>query len=95
MQLKLKEIRKRKKMTQKQVADRVGISQSFYTEMETGKKEINVSRLERIARVLECSVHDLISDEQDPELGKLISLLNQMPEDKKSLVLQMVETLQQ
>lgn len=39
MNLRIKELRKAKKMTQKELASRIGLSRNFITQLETGKKK--------------------------------------------------------
>jgi putative transcriptional regulator len=49
----LKPIRIAKKLTQKEVAKIVGISTSFYNEIENGKRRPAVAKAKKIAKVLE------------------------------------------
>ena len=56
----LRVARKKLKMTQKQVATRLGIYQSSYTQYENAKREPSLEMLARIARVLNCSVDWLL-----------------------------------
>ena len=48
----LREARLRKKLTQQQVADRLGIAKSTYCQYETGASEPNVLRLKELAKIL-------------------------------------------
>jgi transcriptional regulator with XRE-family HTH domain len=59
--LKIKEFRKTKKLTQKQLAERVGISRSFLGELENGKWDIGLDLLIKISISLEIHYSDLIS----------------------------------
>lgn len=50
--LNIKEFRKAKKLTQKQLAEKVGISRNFLSEIENGKWDIGLDLLIKISKVL-------------------------------------------
>ena len=50
--LKIKEFRKKKGLTQKQLAEKVGISRSFLGEIENGKWDIGLTLLIKISNIL-------------------------------------------
>lgn len=60
--LKIKDIRKNKNITQKELSELTGISQSFISEMEKGKYECNVALLCKLCKALKCSPNDLIDE---------------------------------
>jgi transcriptional regulator with XRE-family HTH domain len=93
MELRLKQIRKAQSKTQKQVADAAGLSLSYYTEIELGKKNPNIQRLEAIAKALNVQVSEIIGQEAADEKQKLVNLIAQLSETDQKLVLQMAETL--
>jgi len=51
----LKELRKDKKLTQVQIADMVGISQSSYSDYENGIRDMPLVMLDYLADILETS----------------------------------------
>ena len=55
-------IRKQKKISQMELCLRAGMSQSFLTGIETGKKEPSAMTLIRIARALEVSPREFFPD---------------------------------
>ena len=59
----LREARLRKKLTQQQVADRLGIAKSTYCQYETGASEPNVLRLKELAKILETTGDALLGIE--------------------------------
>ena len=59
----LREARRRKKLTQQQVADKLGIAKSTYCQYETGASEPNVLRLKELARILETTGDALLGIE--------------------------------
>jgi transcriptional regulator with XRE-family HTH domain len=54
------EYRKAKGLTQKQMADKLGIGQVGYSQIETGKTDLTLDRLIRIANVLEVNMITLL-----------------------------------
>ncbi len=58
---KIKKIREFKNVTQKQIADALGITQSAYSKIEMGETEIPYSRLEKISTVLGVKPEEIIS----------------------------------
>ena len=60
--IKLKELRRRAKITQKQLAERLGIGQSTLCLWELNRSVPGVRWLQPIAEILHCSVKDLYPD---------------------------------
>lgn len=62
----LKTIRNEKKMTQQVVADKLNISYSYYSMIESGerKQEMSLSMLCKLAEVLDVPLSDLIAAER-------------------------------
>ncbi len=65
---KIKEIRESKKLSQDAVAFQLGISSIAYHKLETGKTQLNLSRLEQIAQVLETSLEEILGIESKTEI---------------------------
>ena len=63
--MKLAEIRKEKKMTQTEVAEKCNLKLPAYNHYETGRREPNLETLKKLATVLECTVDELIGDDDD------------------------------
>ena len=59
----LKAIRKRMKLTQTEMAERIGISQSYLADIEHSRKNISLAVVLRIAKGLNISVNELINDD--------------------------------
>jgi transcriptional regulator with XRE-family HTH domain len=62
----LKAARERKKMTQKEVADSIGVAKSTYSLYESGNREPNVQTIKKIADTLNVSADDLLGLSNDP-----------------------------
>lgn len=56
---KIKEARLSANMTEKQLAKKIGVAESFIKEVETGRKVINESVIERISKVLGKDLNDI------------------------------------
>lgn len=64
MGLNLKIARIKKGLSQKQLADKVGISPATVSKAETGKFDLRLSTLIKLSKVLDVSVEELIKHEE-------------------------------
>ena len=62
----LKNARERKGMSQKDVAEEIGVAKSTYSLYESGNREPNVQTIKRIADVLNVSADDLLGLNDKP-----------------------------
>ena len=62
----LKNARERKGMSQKDVAEEIGVAKSTYSLYESGNCEPNVQTIKRIADVLNVSADDLLGLNDEP-----------------------------
>ena len=60
--LRLKEARQRNKLTQKDLAEKAGLKQSYVFELESGRTNISLRTLAKMADVLELDVRDLLPE---------------------------------
>ena len=60
----LREVRKSKKLTQKELAEQIGIKQNSYSDWETGKNEPSLENLVKLADLFEVSLDWLFGREQ-------------------------------
>lgn len=56
----LKDLRKRNNLTQKQIAEKLCISQQAYASYETGKKEPKIDTLRMLADIFKTSIDYLV-----------------------------------
>jgi len=68
----LKRRRKELKLSRFDVSERSGISPSFYSELEMGRKAASGETLRRVTRALDMSLDDLQSDHYDAALEALL-----------------------
>ena len=62
----LKELRKKLNLTQKQVAEGMGVLEQAYQRYEYGKKEPSISKLEKLCRCLDVSSDYLLGLSDEP-----------------------------
>ena len=55
-------LRKEAKMTQTQLAEKVGVNSNTISQYELGKREPNLEILKKITQVLDCSFDDLVKE---------------------------------
>lgn len=59
--LKIKQLRELKSYTQEYMADKLNVSNSTYSRIETGMQDITISRLAEIATVLDVEAWELLA----------------------------------
>ena len=78
----LKEYRKAKALTQDEVAEQMGISASFYTNIERGTRFPGVHLLYRLAKEFDVDIGSLfLKGEDDGSLDNILSMLYDKPSD--------------
>lgn len=92
----IKELRKQKKWSQEELAERAGISQSALSAIERGAKQPTVETLNSICNALNISLADFFSAEKSelsPALIELINVASKMPENKLKLISDFIKGL--
>lgn len=56
----LRQYRQARKLTQEELAAKAGFSRSYYTEIETGKRNISLLNLYKLAKCLNISLSELL-----------------------------------
>lgn len=71
MKIRIKELRKQRNMTQRQLALRSGVAKSYINELEKGKyNNPGAEVLCKLAKALRCNINDLIDCEGDENGNK-------------------------
>ena len=78
---KIKEIRKKKGLTQKQLGERLGVSQTMIAQYENGKRKPKLETLNKIASALDVSVSEL-RDVAVFDASNLVASLNTLVQSK-------------
>lgn len=76
----IKKYRQMQGLTQKQLADKVGISGAFMSLIEQGKNNPSDENLKKIAQVLGVSVEELTIEESNTPIEEIIKLLIELTE---------------
>ena len=61
--MKIRDLRKRANITQKELAKKMGISQQAVAKWEKGKSYPSIKRLSQLATILCCEISDLVASE--------------------------------
>lgn len=79
----LKTLRKQANLTQKQIADKMGISQPAYGDWERGVKRPTQDKLVKLAKLFNVSVDNLLGNESEVEEDEFanVELLFRMTSD--------------
>lgn len=79
MVLRIKEIRKKCGLTQKELAERVGVSEGAISQYESGKRRPDYETVLKMADYFGCSVDYLMGNDpspaEDPELDEILEQL--------------------
>lgn len=88
----IKEWRKKRGLTQVQVAERIGIARSYLSQIESGLRRYDQPFLEAAAEVLRCSPADLIMrNPADPD--GLWSIYDQLTPPQRQQAVQLLRVL--
>lgn len=82
--------RKEKGLTQKDMAEKLNISQSMYSRLETGSEEITLSRLQEILSILDVDIYQLLkvsmNEDNRDKILEVIKLQEQALSTLKSTI---------
>jgi transcriptional regulator with XRE-family HTH domain len=78
-------MRKIKRMTQQQLADRLRLAKSTISQYETGTNEPDADTIRRIADILECSADYLLGRTDNPQIIEVEGESEVSPEEREFL----------
>jgi transcriptional regulator with XRE-family HTH domain len=79
----LRNIRKEKGLSARQIADALGIKPPYISDLERGKKGMTISTLEKICKVLNISLADFFQANIQPVDMAVLDAVANLSEDKK------------
>ena len=89
--MRIRELRKAKGLTGEQLADMVGITKGYVSELENHRKTPGAKLTMELANALGCEVYDLFegTDEErrDAEIQAHIEVMNQLEESDRKAIL--------
>ena len=59
----IKKLRKKKGLSQKELADKMAVDQTAISQWERGVSYPRVAKLQELAKVLECTIDELVMEE--------------------------------
>lgn len=91
----IQELRKSKKMTQAELAERLGLSTNHMSALERGQYNIKLELLVLIMNELECTADDLFCDSikygYKVKASRLSDQIEKLPQDEQDRLLELVE----
>lgn len=94
MQLRIKELRKNREWTVEHLADLVGLSKSYVSEIENGKKQANQIRIKKFADAFGVPVFELLDqDTLGASERDLLESFSKMSDEKKSALISIAHSL--
>ncbi|WP_367864727.1 helix-turn-helix domain-containing protein [Pedobacter sp. WC2423] len=97
---KLRAIRNTHCISQKIVADQLGISVTAYSKIETGITDVSFYKVQQIADIYGVSIIDMLrigekdsQDEQYPDVKKQLDELNERYNDQQKKIIQLYEII--
>ena len=86
----IKQFRKNKKITQKELAEKIGVTDSAITKYEKGDREPNIETLNKIATALGVTINDLVKNEEKASNKNSIGIrfldMNKLGNEKEQII---------
>ena len=93
----IRHFRKAKRITQEELAFRIGTSAAYVSNIESGKKKPSLQKLTEIAEVLEITINDLIYlpslNATSSDMTEINKLISHCPLEKQQLLIQSISAI--
>jgi transcriptional regulator with XRE-family HTH domain len=99
----IKELRKRRGLLQKQVAEAIGVHPSNYNKIEKGERQLTIEMLVKLSKLFSCSVEEILFLEEktltpevmieEKELIEQLSLIKQLEEKDREAIYRVINTM--
>ena len=93
----IKDYRKKNKLTQFQLAERIGVSEFYISALETGARNPGRKALIKLANEMKLPVDSLLNIESDYGLkyasDDIYEKLNQLPQEKRVLAIDLIYSI--
>ena len=93
----VKKARREKGITQEKFAEDLGVSVSFISQVESGEKKFNLSRISEVSKILERPISyfvDGYEGKSEDDLEEIINLLKGMNDKQLKLALDVVRAIE-
>ena len=83
----LYEIRRARGMTQRQIAEAVGVEPDHISKLENGDRKLSPEWIDRLSKVLNCSKGELLGEEGvSEEEREILDMYKQLTDDQKNVI---------
>ena len=88
-------LRKKRGLTQRQIADAVGVEPDHISKLENGDRKLSPEWLERLSKVLGCTKAELLGEAPaiTPQDKALIDLYNALPPEHKETIMKLARDM--
>lgn len=101
LSIRIKELRKERKWSQKELGEKVDVSESFISKVESGKKQPSREVTAKIAEVFNITTDFLLGLSDEEELNEMLDLkfkamkerLANLPESQRDMIMKQAENL--
>ncbi|PEM35892.1 helix-turn-helix domain-containing protein [Bacillus pseudomycoides] len=101
LSIRIKELRKERKWSQKELGEKVDVSESFVSKVESGKKQPSREVTTKIAEVLNVTTDYLLGRSDEEVLNEMLnkkfiemkSRLDSLPETQQEMIMKQMESL--
>ena len=87
----IKKMRKALKLTQEQLANRVGYSTNFVQEVEQGRSGLSSESMKAFSDALHVSADEILFGAETDQGGFIVRKLSEVPEDKRRHILRILD----
>ena len=88
----LRMIRTERKMTREQIAEAVGVSTTFYANLETGNKMMSVTTLKKVADALDVSTDSILYEDRPSQAADRIQkVISNQPQEIAAIAEKLVQ----
>ena len=89
----IRDVRHERKMTQAQLAEKIGMSEVFVGDIERGTRGITLKTLVKIANALKVPASRLIPSNKDIEIAKIMEKIKDLTPKQQDALMKFVDTL--
>ncbi|MEC4621597.1 helix-turn-helix domain-containing protein [Bacillus paranthracis] len=101
LSVRIKELRKERKWSQKELGEKVDVSESFVSKVESGKKQPSREVTAKIAEVFNVTTDFLLGRSDEADLNEMLDVkfkvmkkrLSNLPESQREMIMKQAENL--
>lgn len=101
LSIRIKELRKERKWSQKELGEKVEVSESFISKVESGKKQPSREVTAKIAEIFNVTTDFLLGRSDEEDLNEMLDVkfksmkerLSNLPESQREMIMKQAENL--